>query len=398
MSDNAPKPRKSAKSAGGNRRQPAPKRPPRKTYPANAAIANKVPSPADAPVPPAPASSPAADAPATPAISDATIKSDVSAINDLERHLYAHRYAETGMSSYGLTIDPPNVSADRAEAMAILEQEDHDLLCTSRIGSTLERLSRCSDRLDPTTLAQVRILKRDRDRLVNVSSEDKAAFTRLTNETDSVWRRAKLNNDWDSFEPYLDRIVAAMRGLANQKDPGADPYDVWLDEYEQGSSREFYNRFFAMVKDCVVPLLMDVRTKRQPSRACIEGRFDEGRQWMLARDIAILEGIDLDSYWLTATEHPFSDALSVNYPSPRRTCTRTTSLPTSSPCCTRAVTTCTSSTWTPPTTTPLCAVGPRRACMRARPASSRTTSGAAAPSRGRSSPPCSSTSTASWTA
>lgn len=312
---NAHKPRKSAKGAG-NRRQPAPKRPPRKTYPANAAIANKVPSPADAPVPPAPAAPAAADspvAPATPAISEATIKSDVAAIADLERHLYAHRYAETGMSSYGLTIDPPNVSADRAEAMAILEQEDHDLLCTSRIGSTLERLSRCSDRLDPTTLAQVRILKRDRDRLVNVSSEDKAAFTRLTNETDSVWRRAKLNNDWDSFEPYLDRIVAAMRGLANQKDPGADPYDVWLDEYEQGSSREFYNRFFAMVKDCVVPLLMDVRTKRQPSRACIEGRFDEGRQWMLARDIAILEGIDLDSYWLTATEHPFSDALSVNY-------------------------------------------------------------------------------------
>lgn len=246
-------------------------------------------------------------------VPDRVIESDIAALEDLERHLYAHRYAEVGMGVYGLTIDPPHAMDDRAEAMAILQEEDRERLCSPRMGATLRRLSASAKRLDPTTLAQVRVLTRDRDRIANVDPADQAALSKLTNEADYVWRRAKRDNDWDSFEAYLDRIVELMRKVAQEKDPGRDPYDVWLDENEQGTSREFYDGFFDVVKDTVVPLLMDVRTKRQPSRACIEGRFDENRQWLLARDIAVLEGIDLDSYWLTATEHPFSDALSINY-------------------------------------------------------------------------------------
>lgn len=244
---------------------------------------------------------------------DKVLEADIEALNELERHLYAHRYAEIGMGVYGLTIDPPHALDDRAEALATLQEEDRDQLCSARMGATLQRLAANAGQLDDMTRAQVRVLSRDRARIADVDPKDQAALSKLTNEADFVWRQAKRDNDWDSFEPYLDRIVGLMRTIAEEKDPHRDPYDVWLDENEQGTSREFYDNFFEVVKDTVVPLLMDVRSKRQPSRACIEGHFDENRQWLLARDIAVLEGIDLDSYWLTATEHPFSDALSVNY-------------------------------------------------------------------------------------
>lgn len=244
---------------------------------------------------------------------DKVIDADVDALNALERHLFAHRYAEIGMDVYGLTIDPPHAMDDRAEALSVLQEEDRNQLCSTRMGATLDRLTANADRLDDTTRAQVRVLRRDRKRLACVPAEDQAALSKLTNEADFVWRRAKQADDWASFEPYLDRIVALERKIAQERDPERDPYDVWLDENEQGTSRDFYDTFFGVVKDTVVPLLMDIRSRRQPSRACIEGHFDENRQWLLARDIAVLEGIDLDSYWLTATEHPFSDALSINY-------------------------------------------------------------------------------------
>lgn len=241
-------------------------------------------------------------------------KADIAALDDLERHLYAHRYATTGIMSYNGTIDPPAAAADAGEALAILEQESHELLCSEATGQLLDRLEGHGQLLDETQRTQVRILRRDRASLVDVPSELSADFTRLTTEAFAVWQRAKAASDWDSFAPYLDRIVSTMRLIAHHRNPAADPYDVWLDEHEHGRDRMFYDVFFAQVKGTVVPLLADVvASKRQPTNRALEGHFDEARQWELARDLIRLEGLREDALFLTRAEHPFSDALTTNY-------------------------------------------------------------------------------------
>ena len=64
----------------------------------------------------------------------------------------------------------------------------------------------------------------------------------------------------------------------------------------------------------VVPLLADIQSRgSRIDRSVIEGRFDVARQWDLARDLMDLEGLDPKVMFLTATEHPFSDALTTNY-------------------------------------------------------------------------------------
>ena len=241
-------------------------------------------------------------------------KADLAALDELERHLFAHRYAQIGMSCYGGTIDPAAATADRGEALAILQEEDQALLCSPETAALLDRLSAATAVVTPTQAAQVRILKRDRSALVDVPPEVQSAFTRLTTEADDVWRRAKAAGDWMSFEPYLDRIVAQMREIASYRSPGADAYDVWLDEFEHDTNQAFYDRFFAQVKDVVVPLLADVlASRRKPITARFDGRFDAGRQWQIARDVMALEGLDPNKVFLTSTEHPFSDGLTSNY-------------------------------------------------------------------------------------
>lgn len=243
-------------------------------------------------------------------------RADIGLLGKLERHLFAHRYATIGISCYGPSIDPANATVDRGEALALLEQEYHELLCSSATGALLDRLSTPAalELEDEMHKAQIRILKRDRAKLVDVPLEEQAAFTRLTTEADDVWRRAKLANDWESFEPYLDRLIESLRRLAAYKNPSADPYDVWLDEFEQGSDRAFYDAFFDRVKEAVVPLLADVSAaRRKPNRREVEGHFDERRQWDLASDLIRLEGLNTDALFLTHTEHPYSDALTTNY-------------------------------------------------------------------------------------
>lgn len=243
-------------------------------------------------------------------------KADIAALAELERHLYAHRYAKTGISSYGPTIDPEAATSDRAEALAILEEEDQTLLCSPETGEMLERLSlpHVAQLLTPTQVAQVKILKRDRTALVDVPSDVQADFTRLCAESDAVWRKAKANNDWDSFAPYLDKIVASMVHIAELRDDTKNPYDLWLDHFEHGTDRAFYDSFFKRVRDVVVPLLAAIQQCGwQADRSIIEGKFDESRQWNLAHELMELEGLDLRRMFLAQTEHPFSDALTSNY-------------------------------------------------------------------------------------
>ena len=256
---------------------------------------------------------PGTPASAAPAAID-NPKADLAALDNLEKHLYAHRYAINGIASYNGTIDPPKASRDSGEALAILQQEDHELLCSETTGAMLNRLESHPELLTPTQAAQIRILQRDRDELINIPPDEQAEFSRLTSEAFTVWQRAKQANDWSSFEPYLDRIVQTMRTFAGYISPNSDPYDVWLDRHEYGTSQAIYDAFFQQVKDAVVPLLADIKqSSRQQSRKPIEGKFDAHRQLALARDLMAMEGVDQDAVLLLETEHPFTDALSTNY-------------------------------------------------------------------------------------
>ncbi len=236
--------------------------------------------------------------------------SDLAALDALELKLFARRYAMGDINFNGETIDPPKGAPARGEALAILSEEAHELLCAPEVGEVLERLAAHAELLDDTHAHQVRVLTRDREQSISVPAREEADYTRLVSEAGDVWHRAKLANDWASFEPYVDRIVETMRRFAGYKDPARDPYDVWLDEFEIGTSRAFYDRFFDQVKECVIPLVADVCAKGwQPSLDSFRGHFDAAKQWELARDIVELEGLDMDALVIGKTEHPFTDSL-----------------------------------------------------------------------------------------
>lgn len=241
-------------------------------------------------------------------------RADIAQLNALERTLYCHRYAIDEISSLGPVIDPAKATAERGEAVALLEQERVEALCAPEVGPLLDRIEQSPELMGQTRLAQARVIRRDRASLIDVPAEEQAAFTRLTTEANDVWRRAKAANDWASFEPYLDRIVEAMRHMAQAKNAEKDPYDVWLDEFEHGTSRAFYDPFFAQVKDCVVPLLADCMASRhKPDHKVMDGKFDVERQWALAGDLMRLEGVDEDALWLGRTEHPFTGGPGVGF-------------------------------------------------------------------------------------
>ncbi len=249
-----------------------------------------------------------------PAAPVPTLDEDLAALDALEKKLFSHRYAIDEIGSLGEVIDPEDALAERSEALALLEEERIETLCAPEVGAMLERLGKASAQLETMRRAQVKVLTRDRASLVDVPLEEQVAFSRLTSEANDVWHKAKLAGDWDAFEPYVDRFVAAKIRIAQAMKPGQDPYDVWLNEYEQGTSRAFYDPFFSQVKDCVVPLLADcMASEHKPNHAACDGHFDEARQWELAHDLMELEGVNPRRLWVGKTEHPFTGGPGIGF-------------------------------------------------------------------------------------
>ncbi|MBF0911276.1 MAG: carboxypeptidase M32 [Atopobiaceae bacterium] len=241
-------------------------------------------------------------------------RDDIAKLDELEKKLFALKYAANEIGSLGPCLDPKKAGEERGETLAILGEQIQEILCDSSVGALLDRLHENRALLDETHRAQVKILRRDRSELVDVPTELQSNFVRLTTESNEIWEKAKEAKDWSLFAPNLDKLIELRKEMCQARDASKDPYDVLLNDFEYGTNRKFYNSFFNTIKETVVPLVADcMASKRQPSTKPLEGNFDTRRQWDLAKDIVKLQGIDEDAFWLGKTEHPYTSGFGIHF-------------------------------------------------------------------------------------
>ncbi len=187
----------------------------------------------------------AAVAKAAKGVKAAKVDKAVKKFRKLEGKLWTREYLLKIAEFDGATIAPANGAAARADAMGTLAGEHHKLLTSEKSVELVRSLARetvAGGHVDdPQLLDEIRVLGRDQREASVIPTEEAEAWTRLTCEADAVWHKAKTANDWASFEPYVDRIVAQLKHQAELMDPKRDPYDVWLDQYERGLSAKSFD-------------------------------------------------------------------------------------------------------------------------------------------------------------
>lgn len=238
-------------------------------------------------------------------------KKAAASVRKLERKLWCRSYLMKIAEFDGATIAPENGAAARTEAMGTLASEYHKLLTKD---SSVKKVRGLLDTVesgnveDEQLCAEARVLARDQREALAIPAEEAEAWTRLTCEAQAVWHKAKVANDWASFEPYIDRIVDSLKHQAALMDPNADPYDVWLDQHERGLSTASFDAFCAQVKDTVVPLVHEIGERgQQPDAPFAHAHVPVEVQKALSLDLMKLVGLDLADTTLAVTEHPFSE-------------------------------------------------------------------------------------------
>ncbi len=234
------------------------------------------------------------------------LKEALEQLRQLQQKMYAYQAASSSLYLDGVTVAPKDTSEGRGVALGVLAGESHKLFTSPEVGGLLAFLESRRGELDAVSARQVTLLRRGYDKVARIPADEYMEYAMLTNEASDVWHRAKENNDFASFRPVLERLVAFNRKFAGYYDPSKAPYDALLNEYERGVDMAYLDRFFAVIREKLVPLIRAVGEKEQPDDSFLHLHYPIEAQRKFSDYLMEVLQLDRGHCAIGETEHPFT--------------------------------------------------------------------------------------------
>ena len=204
------------------------------------------------------------------------------------------------------TVAPKGGAAYRGQTMGVLSEITYDLIANEKNGALLACLEENADKLDAQTKREVEVLRKEYDRIHRIPAQEYVDYSVLCSDASVIWEDAKNNNDFDSFAPYLEKLVTFNRKFAGYYNPEMDTYDALLNEFEEGMNTQILDAFFAKLRETVVPLLAKVTAAEQIDDSFLFRNYPIAQQ----REFSdyLMEVLELDRNYcgIAETEHPFT--------------------------------------------------------------------------------------------
>ena len=194
-------------------------------------------------------------------------------LKQLQEKMAAYDHALSLLYYDGVTVAPRGTAANRGQTMGVLSEELYKLTTGAQTVALLEYLDEHKAELDGKEQRMVFLLLKDIRRMQKIPMDEYIAHQKMIVEAEDVWHTAKEQSSFALFEPYLEQIFADARKFAGYCAPQMDPYDYWLNEYEEGLSKTRADEFFATLRGHIVPLLQKVCAAPQIDTAILQGIF-----------------------------------------------------------------------------------------------------------------------------
>ncbi|NOU99085.1 carboxypeptidase M32 [Paenibacillus planticolens] len=200
----------------------------------------------------------------------------------------------------------------RSEVVGELSTEVFRMSTSDEMGGYLAFFTQPAEleQLDAISKKMVLECKKEYDRSKKIPAEKYQAYVVLTSQSESAWEDAKHNSDWASFQPYLEKIVAATQEFIELWGYEGHKYNTLLDMYEPGMTVEKLDEVFGALREKAVPLLQRIQASpNQPDRSFLDQQFEISKQKQFSLSILKQMQYDFEAGRLDETVHPFATAL-----------------------------------------------------------------------------------------
>ena len=207
----------------------------------------------------------------------------------------------------GATVAPAESAEGRGRTLAYLSGCAYEIETGAELLEAVRFLDEHKDELNPQDRREIQVFLRQNEFTAAIPKEEFVAYVQLLNEADAVWHKAKLDNDFASFAPYIKKIFETNVRFDKYYRPDWAPYDTQLDRYERGLTMEKTDAFFNALKERIVPLLKKVMAKPQVDDSFIWGKtYPTEAQRRFSDYLMDVITIDKQRCTIGETEHPFT--------------------------------------------------------------------------------------------
>ncbi|TMC40616.1 MAG: carboxypeptidase M32, partial [Chloroflexi bacterium] len=159
------------------------------------------------------------------------------------------------------TYMPPGGVQGRAEQLSTLLTLSHVKFTSDEVGKLIEDLE---DELagapfDSDDASIVRVTRRDYDQARKLPPELVAEIARAGSVARPVWEKARHDENFGLFAPYLEKNVELNRRIADALGYKDRPYDALIDRSEPGMTTAQLGAIFDELKAAIVPLVADIK-------------------------------------------------------------------------------------------------------------------------------------------
>jgi carboxypeptidase Taq len=202
-------------------------------------------------------------------------------------------------------VSMPHAGAQaRAEIAATLTQLAHERLVSDEIGGLLDELAPATEP-DSVDAALVRLTRRLWDRGRRVPSELAGEMAHASGVAVAAWDEAKAASDFAGFVPHLERQLELKHRYIECFPEIETPYDILLEDYEEGTTTAEVADVFDRLKEELVPLVERHREGRVDD-APLRAPFPVAAQQQAGLLVLEAFGYDEASWRIDETPHPFA--------------------------------------------------------------------------------------------
>ena len=207
---------------------------------------------------------------------------------------------------------PPGGGASRSTQLSTLVRIIHDKFTDDRVGELLDELEPHAASLphDADDACLVRVTRREYEKTRRIPADLAADLMKAAADGYQVWVGAREAGDFQAFRPALEKMLELTLRKVECFAPYDDPYDVLLDDYEQGMRTEDVEKVFAVLQPQLTALVDEHAADEVDE--LLRGHFPTDQQDVLSREIITAFGVDWNAFRLDLTVHPFQATFGVN--------------------------------------------------------------------------------------
>ncbi len=219
----------------------------------------------------------------------------------------AYTYALQILNWDSQTEAPRDCFPQRAEVMGFLSGEMFKISTGKDMQEAVYGLYEQKDTLDEITKREIHKAKKQLDRITKIPENEFIEYNRLLQMAQRIWEDAKANNDYQSFKGTLAEIIEYTKKFVSYYGEGKHPYDVLLDQYEEGMSMKEYDEFFATLKRDLVPFVRKVLAVRDDTNYdFLSRKYDIDTQKKFSNYLMDVMHFNRNRGLLKQSVHPFT--------------------------------------------------------------------------------------------